>query len=163
MNNFQISLIVAIDINRNIGKDGKLLWHIPEDLSRFKKLTMGKPIIMGRKTYDSIGRPLPGRKNIVITRQNLSLKDVVIVHSLQDALSEAEKENPDEIFIIGGQQIYEQAMGLADRIYLTIVNASFNGDTKFPEYSAFNKIIDEKKMTNDKFEFTFLTLSKQSN
>lgn len=128
-----ISLIVAMAENRVIGGDNKLLWHISEDLKRFKALTIGKPVIMGRKTYDSIGRPLPNRPNIVITRQdNWSTEGVTAVNSLEAALQTAEKLGSGEIMVIGGAQIYKAALPFATRVYLTLIHKVYNGDALFP-------------------------------
>ena len=129
----KISLIAAIGKNRALGKDNKLIYHIPEDLKRFKEITSGHPIIMGRKTYESIGRPLPNRTNIIITRDpNYSAEEVVIVHSLDEALQKAEGE---EVFIIGGGQIYQEALktGLITEMFITHVNHVYGADTFFPE------------------------------
>ncbi|NVK19267.1 MAG: dihydrofolate reductase [Methylocystaceae bacterium] len=133
----RISMIVAVAENGAIGKDNKMLWHIPEDFKYFKATTMGKPMIMGRKTFDSIGRPLPGRLTIVVTRdQNWSADGVVVVHDLDAALSaafaEAEDKNADEVMIVGGSQIYAQAMDQTDRIYYTEVHQSYDHDASFP-------------------------------
>ncbi|NIO40974.1 MAG: hypothetical protein GTO41_12820 [Burkholderiales bacterium] len=118
--------------NRVIGKDGALPWHLPEDLKRFRRLTMGHPIIMGRKTYDSIGRALPGRRNIVISRNpDLAIAGVDTVTSLEAALQVA--GDAKDVFIIGGQQIYRAALSLADRIELTLIGQDFDGDVLFPE------------------------------
>lgn len=124
--------------NLVIGKDNKLLWHIPEDFKHFKRVTMGKPVIMGRKTYQSIGKPLPGRPNIVITSKPGDIQgDVTIVATLEEAIVRAtgmaQETGIDEIFIIGGGQIYEIAMPVTDRIYLTVINQDFEGDTFFPK------------------------------
>lgn len=132
-----ISAIAAMSRNLVIGKDNKLLWHIPADFKHFKKVTMGKPIIMGRKTYESIGKPLPGRANIVITSKPDEVEgDVVTVSTIEDALERAKKiaadTDVDEIFVIGGGQIYEAAMPQVDRIYLTVINQDYEGDTFFP-------------------------------
>ena len=127
-----ISLIVAMTSNRIVGRAGKLPWHITEDLRRFKQLTTGHTIVMGRKTYESIGRALPGRNSIVITRQaDFSPTGVQTVHDLEDALRLAADD--DEIFVIGGAQIYELALPYAERLYVTLVNANIEGDTVFPE------------------------------
>lgn len=124
----RISLIVAASRNGVIGTGGKLPWHLPADLKRFKELTMGHPILMGRKTFQSIGKPLPGRTNIVITRQpGFQACGAVVAHSLEEALRLCEKEA--EAFVIGGAEIYKQALPLADRIYLTRINQDFDGDT----------------------------------
>ena len=130
----RVCLIVAQATNRAIGKDNEMPWHLPEDLQYFKRMTLGKPIIMGRKTFESIGRPLPGRTNIVITRQtNWRANGAEGVASLDAALALAAQELPEEIMIIGGAQIYEASLPLADRIYLTQVHKTFAGDAFFPE------------------------------
>ncbi len=153
MNKPTISIIVAMDLKRGIGKNNGLLWHIPEELKHFREITTGHPIIMGRKTYESIGKPLPNRTNIVITRDTkFKAVGVVIVNSLDDALNTT-KFHPgggtdEEIFIIGGGQIYKQAIesGLVDKLYITIVHQEFPEATVFfPEYEhLFTKIISEK-------------------
>ena len=132
-----IAAIVAMSRNRVIGADNKLLWHIPEDFKHFRRTTMGKPVIMGRRTYESIGKPLPGRTNIVISRTPDSIEgDVFAVATLDDALERARKiaavEGVDEIFIIGGGQIYAEAMPVTDRIYLTTIDRDYEGDAFFP-------------------------------
>jgi len=129
----RVSLVVAIAENGIIGRAGALPWHLPADLKWFKSVTMGKPIIMGRKTYDSIGRPLPGRTNIVITRNaDWRAEGVVVAPSLDAALAAAEGGGADEAMIIGGAQIYGRAIGEVDRIYLTEVHTKVAGDTWFP-------------------------------
>jgi dihydrofolate reductase len=128
----QVSIIVAISANNAIGKNNQLLWHLPADLKHFKEITSGHTIIMGRKTYDSIGRPLPNRRNIVITRKtDLQIENVEIVNSLQDAISLCETE--DEVFIIGGAEIYKNSISIANRIYLTTVHQEYEADVFFPE------------------------------
>jgi dihydrofolate reductase len=128
-----ISLIVAASTNNVIGAKGNLPWRLSADLKRFKTLTMGKPIVMGRKTYESIGRPLPGRQNIVITRQdNYAPEGCTVVQSVDAALAAADAP---EIMIIGGGHIYEAFIPMAERIYLTRVDADIDGDTYFPEIS----------------------------
>ena len=134
------SMIVAMAQNRVIGRNNKLPWYLPNDLKYFKQVTMGKPIVMGRKTFESIGKPLPGRANIVITRNNVwSADGVRAVHSVDEAfeLSEsiAEIDGQEELMIIGGDQIYKSAIALVDRIYLTEVHADVEGDAFFPEFS----------------------------
>ncbi|MDQ7054475.1 MAG: type 3 dihydrofolate reductase [candidate division KSB1 bacterium] len=130
-----LSIIVAIARNRVIGRGNRLPWHLPADLRHFKQTTMGHPIIMGRKTYESIGRPLPGRQNIVITRnRDYYAEGCLVVHSLQEAL--AAVPDAEEVFIIGGASLYREALPLADRIYLTLVDAEVEGDTVFPELDA---------------------------
>jgi len=133
-----ISLIVAASTNNAIGKEGQLLWSLPNDMKFFKNTTWGTTVVMGRKTYESVDKPLPGRVNIVITRQeNWARENVVAVKDLTEALQKAKETNCKEIFIIGGGEIYKQSMELANRIYMTRVHAVLEGDTFFPE-------IDEK-------------------
>ena len=119
-----------------IGVDNTLPWNVPEDLKQFKKLTMGCPIIMGRKTYESIGRPLPNRFNIVVSRNaNLQIEGVKKANSLEHAITFAKQKNPEEIFIIGGAQIYKQAIEIADYIYLTEIDKCVKGDAFFPQFN----------------------------
>ncbi|WP_455380974.1 type 3 dihydrofolate reductase [Acidihalobacter prosperus] len=125
-----VSLIAAVAHNRVIGRENRLLWRLPDDLKHFKKVTQGKPIVMGRKTYESIGRPLPGRENRIISRQaNSDIKGCRMFTNLQDALYAGEEP---EVVVIGGGQIYAEALPLAQRIYLTEVDVSVEGDTWFP-------------------------------
>jgi dihydrofolate reductase len=133
----KIALIVAASQNNVIGLDNQLPWHLPEDLQYFKAVTMGKPILMGRKTYDSIGRPLPGRTNIVLTRDaNWSAEGVVVVNDLDSATAASEKAcaaaGVDELMIIGGEQIYRKFLPVAEKLYLTKVEAVVEGDAYFP-------------------------------
>ena len=131
-----ISLIVVMDEMLGIGLDGGLPWHIPADLKRFKSLTMGHHLIMGRKTYESIGRPLPGRTMIIITRnQDFQAEDCLIAHSLETALEMARAGQEEEVFVIGGGEIFAQAIERADRIYLTLVHGHIPADVYFPKYS----------------------------
>ncbi len=136
-----VAAIAAMSRNFAIGKDNQLLWHIPDDFRHFKETTMGKPIIMGRKTYESLGKPLPGRTNIVITSKPDQIEgDVTIVATIDEAISKAKQvateTGVDEIFIIGGGQIYEAAMPQTQRIYLTVINQDYEGDTFFPRINA---------------------------
>lgn len=127
-----ISVIVAVAENGTIGDKNTLLWHIKEDMKHFRTLTTGHPVVMGRKTYDSLGRPLPNRRNVVITRQDIAIEGCEIAHSLEEALS---LFTPDEeVFVLGGAQIYAEAMPLADRFYLTVVEHPYEGDTAFPKW-----------------------------
>jgi dihydrofolate reductase len=127
-----ISIIVAVAENGGIGLNNNLLWHLPDDLKRFKKLTMGKPVIMGRKTFESIGKPLPGRVNIVISRnEEFSSEGIIVVSSFANALEAAAETDPDEVFIIGGGAIYKETMGKTDRLYITKVQATPDADTFF--------------------------------
>ncbi|PPL04768.1 dihydrofolate reductase [Parapedobacter indicus] len=127
-----VSAIVAAAENNAIGKDNKLLWHLPNDLRYFKRTTSGHAVIMGRKTYESVGMPLPNRRNLVVTRQeDYTLEDAQVVHSLEAALAHCTNEK--EVFIVGGAEIYRLALPLTDRVYLTRVHANFPGDTYFPD------------------------------
>lgn len=133
------TIIVAMAENRVIGKDNDLPWRLSGDLKRFKAITMGKPIIMGRKTYDSIGRPLPGRTNIVITRNaDWQAEGCKVAQNLEDAFSLAASEGAAEAMIIGGAEIYKQALPLVDRLELTLVRARVEGDAFFPEVDSAN-------------------------
>jgi dihydrofolate reductase len=128
-----VSIIAAMDRNRLIGNENQLPWHLPADLAHFKQVTMGKPIIMGRKTYESIGRPLPGRTNIVLTRSSdFNAEGVLTANTLEQALNQVSAE--DEVMIIGGSTIYELTLPRADRLYLTYVENSFEGDAWFPDF-----------------------------
>ena len=130
----RVAIIVAMDENRGIGAHSRLPWHLSEDLKRFKQLTMGHHLIMGRKTFESIGRPLPGREIIILTRQNDFVQEgCFIVSSLDNALKVAKNRGENEVFIAGGGQVYEQALPLVDRIYLTCVHTVANADTFFPK------------------------------
>lgn len=127
------SLIVAMERNGVIGRDGRLPWHLSADLKRFKQLTMGHHIIMGRKTFESLPRLLPGRTSVVVTRQSdYQAAGAIVTHSLNDAIAAARDD--EEPFIIGGAEIFQQAFALADRIYLTEVAADVAGDVRFPEF-----------------------------
>lgn len=126
-----ISLIAAVDLNNGLGSNNQLLCHLPADLKYFKEKTMAKPIIMGRKTYQSIGRPLPGRRNIVISHQLEPVEGLEIVSSIDEAIRLT--EDADEVMIIGGGSIYQQSITCADKIYLTIIQNTFNADVFFPE------------------------------
>lgn len=136
-------IVIVAGMGRNtraIGKDNSLLWHVSEDLKRFKQLTLGHPIIMGRKTFESIleilGKPLPGRTNIVITRDTSYVHDSAITtHSLAEAIEKAQEENPEEIHIGGGAEIYTQALPLVSRLHLTFFDDDKDGDTHFPEFT----------------------------
>lgn len=128
-----VSLIVAASTNNVIGKNNELVWSLPNDMKFFKNTTWAMPVLMGRKTYESLGKPLPGRLNIVITRQeNWKPENLTIVHSLESAISAAAMENYQEVFVIGGGEIFKEAMPIADKIYLTRVDAEPAGDAFFP-------------------------------
>jgi dihydrofolate reductase len=154
-----ISIIVATSLNNAIGKNNQLLWHLPADLKFFKATTMGCPVIMGRKTFQSIGRTLPGRKNVVITRdKNFNADhqfDLVVVSSIDEALVKMHAEK--EVFIIGGGEIYNQTIGIADFIYRTVVNTTIDGDVYFSEINRdeFNLVWEEKHEADEKNEFDY--------
>ncbi|MFC3197025.1 dihydrofolate reductase [Parapedobacter deserti] len=127
-----LSIIVAAAETGAIGKDNQLLWHLPNDLRFFKQTTTGHAVIMGRKTYESVGKPLPNRRNIVVTRQrDYAIEGAEVVNTLDEALGRS--MNEEEVFVVGGAEIYKQALPLAERIYLTRVHATIEGDVYFPE------------------------------
>jgi dihydrofolate reductase len=153
-----ISLLVAHDPNRVIGVNNELPWHIPEDLAYFKKMSMGKAMIMGRKTYESIGRPLPGRLSIIVTRnKEYKAEGTVVVHDLKDAIARAE-EFAEEVMIIGGAEIFREAFDIANRLYITCIQKNFKGDTFFPTYGPEWKLVSasEEYLTKDGIPYSFL-------
>ena len=160
----KISLIVAMAANRAIGLDNKMPWHLSADLKKFKAITMGSPIVMGRKTYESIGRPLPGRSNIIISR-NLDYQQAgcLVFNDIKAAIAASSKD-AKEIFIIGGAELYKATLPHADNLYLTLINQDFNGDTFFPEIDfktwteASREDISDDPSVN--FSYSFLKLSK---
>jgi dihydrofolate reductase len=158
-----INIVVAIAANNAIGKNNKLLWHLPKDLKHFKELTTGHTVIMGRKTYDSVGKPLPNRRNIVVTRQNIDIPGCEVVNSLEAALQLGAQEK--QLDIIGGAEIYRQAMSLTNYIYLTIVHQHFDGDTYFPEinYDEWLEISREDHEPDEKnnLPYSFITLKRR--
>jgi len=158
----RISAIAAMDSNRGIGKDNQLLFKIPEDFKRMKELTFGHPIIMGRKTFESIGRVLSGRTNIIITRDTTyEVPGAIVTHSLEEAIKVAKEKDNQEIFIFGGAQVFEEALPLIDRLYLTLVEGDFQADTFFPEYSPFfKKVLLEKHGEFDSLKYRFLDLER---
>jgi dihydrofolate reductase len=189
MNNPTISIIAAIGENNALGKNNHLLWHIKADLVHFKKLTTGHPVIMGRKTFESIGKPLPNRTNIIVSRdpnffsssschsrESGNPESLFVFSSIEEAIEYArsfchshpsschsrESGNPEssEIFIIGGASIYAQAIKFADKLYLTLIKGTFDGDAFFPDYSEFKKEVSREEGTEGTFHFTFLELVK---
>jgi len=158
----KLSIIVAMSSNRVIGVNNSLPWHLSEDLKHFKTLTTGHTIIMGRKTYESIGKPLPNRRNIVISRNlNAFYGGIEVVHSLEDAFSTS--SNDDEVFIIGGSNIYEQSLHLAEYLYITEIKKAFEGDAFFPEIdkSLWTESTRETHISSDGLEFSFVRLQKK--
>lgn len=139
MSEVKLALIAAMARNRVIGRDNAMPWHLPEDLRYFKATTLGKPIVMGRKTFDSLGRPLPGRTNIVVSRQSdLTLEGAQVFASIDAALSaarqQAQADGVDEVMVIGGDNLYRQTLERADRIYLTRIDSEPEGDAWFPDF-----------------------------
>lgn len=145
----KLSLIVAMAKNRVIGAGGKIPWHLPNELQLFKSVTMGHPIVMGRKTWESIGRLLPGRTTVIVTRQqDYAVAGAIVVNSLDAALARCAGDS--EIFVIGGGELYRAALPLADRLYLTVVDAEPAGDTRMPEFDAAQwKLVDTKQFSKD--------------
>jgi dihydrofolate reductase len=159
----QINIIAAVETgSRAIGQTGRLPWYLPEDLKRFKRLTMGHPIVMGRKTFESIGKVLPGRTNIIITRRaDYQPIGVVVAASLDEALrAAAGSPGGGEVFVIGGGEIFQQVMPLARRLYLTEVQSQNGGDVFFPDYSSFTKELAREDHSENNPPFSFVTLEK---
>jgi len=161
----KISAICAIGKNREIGYQNKLLWDLPPDLKNFRKITKDNIIIMGRKTFESIGKALPKRINIIITRdESYQAKNCSVTHSLDEALQLAqaakEKDKKKEIFIIGGAKIYTQALPYTSKLYLTLVDDSPQADTYFPDYSEFKNVLKEENKVYNGLNYKFLELKK---
>lgn len=167
-----LSLIAAMSENRVIGRDGDLPWHLPADLKHFKDTTRGHAVIMGRKTFESLDRPLPDRTNIVITRNpDYEIGGVIVTRSLDDAIAAARSEttssddgSEQEIFVLGGEEVFRRALCRADRIYLTIVRAELEGDTHFPEFDPAEwQVVSESHHPSDEqnmYAYTFQTLER---
>ncbi|HZE86958.1 MAG TPA: dihydrofolate reductase [Methylomirabilota bacterium] len=184
MNKPRISIIVAMDENYGIGRNNDLLFRIPEDFNRMQQLTTGHPIIMGRKTFESIGRVLPKRTNIIVTRDtSFKIDGAIVVASLEeglevaksvilseskdlkhkkDSITTSQNDNTGEIFIFGGGQLFTEAIekGLVDRLYLTIVKGDYDADTFFPDYSMFTKVLKKEEHEEDGYQYAFLDLEK---
>lgn len=160
----KISLIAAIGKNRELGRKNELIFKIPEDMKFFREKTMGHAVVMGRKTYDSIGHPLPNRTNIVITRSpdsQVPTLNVKYVSSIEEALEQAKIVEGEEIFVIGGAQIYEQALKYANTLYLTLVDSEVaDADAFFPDYSDFKNIISKRNSSDENYSYAFLQLGK---
>ena len=161
----KISQIVAIAENYAIGKDNDLIWRLPADLKHFKEITMGHCMLMGRKNYESIGRPLPGRTTIIVTRDsNYKQEGCHVVHSIEDGIELARSQNEEELMIIGGGQIYEQTLDQTTSIYLTVVHETFDADTFYPklEDSEWQEVHIDKHLADEKnkFDYTFKTLKR---
>jgi dihydrofolate reductase len=161
-----ISLIVATSLNNAIGKANGMLWHLPEDFNFFKNTTWGMPIIMGRKTFESIGKALPGRTNIIITSNiNWQVEGTISVTNIDEAIKVAEASNTKEIFITGGGEIYKQTMLIANKIYRTLVHTNIDGDTFFPEIdeSIWEKVFEKNVAADEKnsFDMSFQTWERK--
>ncbi|MGY4689062.1 dihydrofolate reductase [Salibacterium sp. K-3] len=161
-----ISFVAAMDEKRLIGADGSMPWHLPNDLKHFKQVTYGSPVIMGRRTYESIGKALPGRKNVVLTSDtSYEAPGCDILHSLKELQVLAEKNPEEELFVIGGEGVFEQTLPLASRMYLTIIHEHFRGDTYFPAWDEHEwRVVEEKEGAveeKNRYPHTFLTLERK--
>jgi len=159
----KISLIVAMASNRAIGLNGQMPWHLSADLQRFKQITMGSPIMMGRKTFDAIGRPLPGRENLIISRNgDYEQSGCRVFTSIESGLDYA--SGCDELFVIGGATLYEALLPTADYLYLTLINRSFEGDTYFPEidYKGWRELSREDIEDDASVNFTYSFLKLEN-
>ncbi len=171
----KVSIVAVMDQKRGIGKENKIPWHIKEDLVRLKGLTLNNVVILGRKSYDSMvfyynrtGNPMPGKLYIIITHDKNykpARENATIAHSLKEAISFAggrlaKLGGVGEVFVIGGAQIFKQAIGIADKLYLTIVEGEYNADTFFPDYSQFKKIISEESRESDGYKYKFLEIER---
>ncbi len=154
-----VSLIAAMSENRVIGKDNELPWHISEDLKRFKRITVGHTVIMGRKTYESIGKILPNRTNIIMTRDpDYEVEDAIVARSLDEAIRRSKGE---EVFVIGGEEIYRMAIERADRLYLTMIHDEIVGDAFFPEFTPADYTVTEQKKFEEPLPHTFMILTRK--
>ncbi len=162
----RVAIVVAVGKNRELGLGGKLLWHIPEDMKRFKALTLGHPVIMGRKTFESIlailSKPLPGRTNIVVTRdQSWNHEGALVFHSLEEALAKARELDAEEIHIGGGADLYAQALPFVGRLYLILIDDTKEADTFFPPYEdIFTKEISRETHEHEGLKYTWVTLER---
>lgn len=155
-----ISIIVVVGKNREIGCDNRLLWDLPEDMKRFKDVTTGHTVLMGDKTFESIGRALPNRKNIVLSLdEDYVAPGCEVSHSLDDVLKE-EKAKKEEVFVIGGGTVYKLALPYADKLYVTVVDDTPKADTYFPDYSEFKNVVYKEKGSQGDLKYEFLELEK---
>ena len=161
MKETKISIICAIAKDRGIGYKNKLLVHLPPDLQHFKNITSGHMVIMGQTTFESIGRPLPNRINVVLTKdKNFTAVGCIIKNSIEEALEYAKASDDDEIFFIGGASIYAQSIKHAEKLYLTLIDKTWPADTFFPEYIEFSKIISEEEQEYQNLKFKYIELVK---
>jgi len=157
----QIIAIAAIGKNRGLGKDNNLIYKIPEDMKHFRDATLGHPIITGRKNFESMGRALPGRPTIVVTRDtSYTFEGVTVVHTIEDAIAKAQELDQEKIFIIGGGEIYKAALPYTDTLDLTLIDDEKPADVFFPDYSEFTKVISEEKKEHEGTSYSFVTLTR---
>ena len=158
----RISIIAALGYDRALGKENQLLWRIPEDLKRFKSLTVSHPVVMGRKTFESIGKALPGRPNLVVTRdKEWAAEGASVFYSPDEALDAARKLDSEEVFVIGGAQIYAQTLPVTDRLYLTLIEEEKEADAFFPPYEhLFTKILSEEERSHNGLKYQWLNLKR---
>ena len=153
-----ITLVAACSRNWVIGKDNQLIWHLPEDLKRFKKLTTGKTVLMGRKTFESIGRPLPNRTNLIVTNDiNFKCEGCIVYNNLIDAL-----QYDNDIMVIGGSQIYQQVINMADKVELTMIDQDFEGDAYFPEIDSNWIKANYESQQNEQFRWSYITYLRKN-
>ena len=159
----KVSMVAALGKNLELGKNNKLIWRIPSDLTRFREITRGHPVIMGRKTFESIGRLLPDRTNIIVTRDpDYKVEGAIVSNSIEEAIDKSKTEpGSNEIFIIGGAQIYSSAIQYANKLYLTKINAEEpSADAFFPDYSEFKKVVYREAREEDGMEYEFLDIER---
>jgi dihydrofolate reductase len=155
-----INIIAVVAKNRAIGRNNQLLWHLPDDLKHFKEITQNHPVVMGLNTYYSIGKPLPNRINVVVSKDKIEIPNCEVFTSLESAIDFASSKD-EQIFIIGGASIYEQTISVADKLYLTIVDKEVtDADAFFPDYSEFKNIIKQENFEIDDFKYSFVELTK---
>jgi len=159
----RISIIAAIGKNRELGKKNDLIWRIRDDLQHVKAITLGHPIIMGQNTYESIGKPLPDRTNIVLTKDtDYAPEGCVMAHSLEEALEKARAVEDEEIFIFGGAYVYTQTIAMADRLYLTLIHdTDSEADAFFPEYDLFTTVVEKEERGQDDLLYSWVVLEKE--
>lgn len=156
-----IAIAAITKSDRGLGKNNDLIWKIPEDMKHFRERTLGHPVITGRKNLEAMGRALPGRTTIVVTRDpNYKKEDVVIAHSIEEAITEAQKLDDTEIFVIGGGEIYKAALPYTNQLDLTVIDAEKDADIFFPDYSEFTKIISEQKNEHGDVPYSFVVLER---
>lgn len=157
----KISMIAAIAKDRGIGYKNKLLVHLPADLQHFKKITSGHMVIMGQTTYESIGKALPNRQNVVLTLdKDWQVNDAKVLHSIEDAIEYAKASGDEEVFFIGGASIYQQAIKFADKLYLTLIDHQYEADTFFPEYDDFKLVSESEEQEYNGIKFKYIELSR---